>query len=111
VVALEVVASNGILGPRGTTILFGTDVGYRSDYTTQGEFEGLTRSGLFPQDILRMLTVAPAKLFHVADQKGRVANGRLADLVVLSADPYADPTNFSAIQTTIRSGRVIYSRP
>jgi imidazolonepropionase-like amidohydrolase len=57
-----------------------------------------------------MLTVAPAKLFHVADQKGRVANGRLADLVVLSADPYADPANFAAVQTTIRSGRVIYSQ-
>jgi imidazolonepropionase-like amidohydrolase len=96
---------------RGGTLLFGTDVGYMTDYTTQGEFEGLTRSGLSPQDILRMLTVAPAKLFHVDDQKGRVANGRLADLVVLSADPYADPSNFAAVQTTIRSGRVIYSHP
>ena len=96
---------------RGGDLLFGTDVGYMADYTTTGEFEGLTRSGLTSRDILRMLTVAPAKRFGVQDQKGRVATNRLADLVILSADPYADPLNFAAVQTTIRSGRVIYEKP
>jgi len=95
----------------GGQLLFGTDVGYMTDYTTTDEFTGLTRSGLTPRDILRMLTLAPAQRFHVDDQKGRVANDRLADLVILSADPLADPANFAAVQTTIRSGRVIYSKP
>jgi len=95
----------------GGQLLFGTDVGYMTDYTTGGEFEGLVRSGLTAKDILRMLTTAPAQRFSVADQKGRIANDRLADLVILSADPMADPANFAAVQTTIRSGRIIYSRP
>jgi len=95
----------------GGQLLFGTDVGYMKDYTTTDEFLALTRSGLTPQDILRMLTTAPAARFSVSDQKGRVAPDRLADLVVLSADPYADPANFAAVQTTIRSGRIIYSKP
>jgi imidazolonepropionase-like amidohydrolase len=93
----------------GGQLLFGTDVGYMTDYTTTGEFEGLAKSGLTSQDILRMLTTAPAQRFGVSDQKGRVANARLADLVVLTADPFADPLNFAAVQTTIRSGRIIYS--
>jgi imidazolonepropionase-like amidohydrolase len=96
---------------RGGTLLFGTDVGYMTDYTTTDEFTALTRSGLTPQDILRMLTLAPATRFGVDRQKGRVANGRLADLVILSADPYADPTNLAKVQTTIRSGQVIYMHP
>jgi imidazolonepropionase-like amidohydrolase len=94
----------------GGQLLFGTDVGYMTDYTTTDEFVALTRSGLTPRDILRMLTTAPAQRFRVDDQKGRVANGRLADLVILSADPMADASNFASVQTTIRSGRVIYSR-
>jgi len=96
---------------RGGQLIFGTDVGYMTDYATQDEFAALTRSGLTPQDILRMLTTAPAERFSVSDQKGRVAPGRLADLVILTADPFADPLNFAAIQTTIRSGRIIYSKP
>ena len=95
----------------GGQLLFGTDVGYMRDYTTNDEFEALTRSGLTPRDILRMLTLAPAQRFHVNAQKGRIANDRLADLVILSADPMADPANFAAVQTTIRSGRVIYQKP
>jgi imidazolonepropionase-like amidohydrolase len=94
----------------GGQLLFGTDVGYMTDYTTSGEFEGLTQSGLSPQDILRMLTTAPAQRFNVSDQKGRVLSGRLADLVILTADPYADAANFAAVQTTLRSGIVTYSR-
>jgi len=94
----------------GGQLLFGTDVGYMTDYTTAGEFEGLTQSGLTPQDILRMLTTAPAQRFHVSDQKGRVLSGRLADLVILTADPYANPANFAAVQTTLRSGIVTYNR-
>jgi imidazolonepropionase-like amidohydrolase len=96
---------------RGGTLLFGTDVGYMTDYSTQAEFTALTQAGLTPQEILRMLTTAPAERFHVEDQKGRVANGQLADLVILAADPYANPANFAAVETTIRSGRVIYTRP
>jgi imidazolonepropionase-like amidohydrolase len=95
---------------RGGQLIFGTDVGYMTDYTTQDEFAALTQSGLTPQDILRMLTTAPATRFGIQNQKGRVAPNRLADLVILSADPYANPLNFAAVQTTIRSGRVIYNQ-
>ena len=95
----------------GGTLLFGTDVGYMTDYNTQDEFAALTRCGLAPKEILRMLTTAPAQRFRVDDQKGRIAPDRLADLVILSADPFADPANFAAVQTTIRSGKVIYTRP
>ena len=42
--------------------MFGTDVGYMTDYTTQDEFTALAKSGLSPRDMLRMLTVAPARV-------------------------------------------------
>ena len=51
----------------GGQLLFGTDVGYMTDYTTAGEFQGLMKSGLGPMDILRMLTTAPAERFGDSD--------------------------------------------
>ena len=92
-------------------LLFGTDVGYMTDYTTADEFTYLQRAGLSQMDILRMLTTAPAARLKVQREKGRVAVGALADLVILASDPASDPAAFSNVQATIRSGQVIYTRP
>jgi imidazolonepropionase-like amidohydrolase len=89
-------------------LIFGTDVGYMTDYSIEDEFRALEQSGLNAIDILRMLTTAPAERFGVADQKGTIAAGKQADLVVLSADPASDVTNFAKVQRTVRGGRVIY---
>ena len=92
----------------GGDLMFGTDVGYMTDYTTEDEFVALTKSGLNPRDILRMLTVAPATRFGVAALKGTVTPGKMADLVVLDGDPMTDVAAFLRIHFTIRNGRLIY---
>ncbi len=94
----------------GGQLLFGTDVGYMTDYTTEDEFTYLERSGLTPMEILRMLTTAPAIRFGVEREKGSLHPGQLADLVLLGSDPATDPNAFSNVLTTIRSGRVLYTR-
>ncbi len=45
--------------------MFGTDVGYMTDYSTNDEFQALERSGLTGVEILRMLTTAPSRRFGV----------------------------------------------
>jgi imidazolonepropionase-like amidohydrolase len=82
-----------------------------TDYTTQDEFDALRQSGLNAMDILRMLTTAPAARFHVEADKGRVAPGQLADLVLLGSDPAANVVNFSDVLLTLRSGRILYRKP
>jgi imidazolonepropionase-like amidohydrolase len=94
----------------GGDLMFGTDVGYMTDYSTQDEFRALAESGLNFRDILRMLTVAPATRFGVAAQRGTVVPGKMADLVVLDGDPASDVTAFSRVHFTIRNGRLIYER-
>ena len=94
----------------GGTLLFGTDVGYMTDYSTEGEFEALGKSGLNWRDVLAMLTTNPATRMGVQDQKGSVTSGKLADLVVLDADPAADVKNFSRVQAVIRSGALIWQK-
>ena len=94
----------------GGQLIFGTDVGYMTDYSTDGEFVELGRSGLDWKDILAMLTTNPAARMGESREKGTVTPGKLADLTILSADPAQDLTNFARVQMVLRSGRVVYSR-
>ena len=94
----------------GGQFIFGTDVGYMRDYTTQDEFTALGKCGLSPTDILAMLTTNPASRFGVSNIKGTITRGKLADLTILDADPAQDLTNFAKVNMTIRSGRVVYQR-
>ncbi|MGB0331032.1 MAG: amidohydrolase family protein [Planctomycetota bacterium] len=60
----------------------------------RGEFMAGVRAaierGLDPEDALRALTVTPARLLGVDDRLGKVEPGRLAHLVVRTADPFAE---------------------
>lgn len=92
----------------GGQLMFGTDVGYMTDYTTEDEFAALAESGLDYKEMLRMLTTAPAERFGVTADKGTVERGKLADLVVLDGDPAINIAAFSRVGATVRSGRIIY---
>ncbi|HLF23004.1 MAG TPA: amidohydrolase family protein, partial [Burkholderiales bacterium] len=94
----------------GGQVLFGTDVGYMTDYDPTEEYVLMARAGLSPGQILTSLTTAPADKFGEKNRRGRVAAGMHADLVVLSADPAEDVRNFAKVRYTIRGGRVIYPR-
>ena len=102
--------AHGGLRTFGGQLIFGTDVGYMTDYSTDGEFVELGKSGLDWKDILAMLTTNPAARMGASRSKGTVTPGKLADLTVLSADPAMDLTNFARVQMVIRSGRVISAK-
>jgi imidazolonepropionase-like amidohydrolase len=92
----------------GGQILFGTDVGYMTEYDPTEEYVLLARA-LTPMQILASLTTAPAARWKESDKRGRLAAGMDADLVVMRADPAADVSNFAKVRCAIRQGNVIYS--
>jgi imidazolonepropionase-like amidohydrolase len=94
----------------GGQILFGTDVGYMGDYDPTEEYRLMARA-LSPMQILASLTTAPAARWKEGEQRGRVAPGMDADLVVLDADPAADAANFAKVRCTIRGGRLLHPAP
>ncbi|MGH9744700.1 MAG: amidohydrolase family protein [Candidatus Acidiferrales bacterium] len=93
----------------GGQILFGTDVGYMTDYDTTEEYAAMARAGMTPMQILASLTTAPADRFGEADKRGRIAPGMDADFVLLNADPGQDAKNFAKVCATYRGGRLIAS--
>jgi imidazolonepropionase-like amidohydrolase len=90
-------------------IMFGTDVGYLTDYSAlTKEYEYLGSAGLtFPQ-ILASLTTSPASRLGYADRTGQIRRGMDADLVLLEGDPARDINAFAHVALTVRQGRIIY---
>lgn len=100
----------GKFAAMGGQVLFGTDVGYMTDYDPVREYELMAKAGLTPMQILASLTTTPAARWKEQDRRGRVASAMDADLVVLDADPADSPRNFAAVRCVIRGGEVIYAR-
>ena len=93
----------------GGLILFGTDVGYLTDYDPSMEYALMESAGLGWREILASLTTQPAARFGEASRRGRIDRGMDADLVVLARDPVIDVRAFADVCYTLRAGKVIYS--
>ena len=92
----------------GGQILYGTDVGYMTDYTTLEEFEQMAKAGMSYRDILASLTTAPAARRGLAATSGKIAVGFDADFVALQTSPEQSVSAFADVKYTIRGGRIIY---
>ena len=92
----------------GGQVLFGTDVGYMSDYDPAEEYRLMARA-LEPMQILAALTTSPAARWKEREKRGRVVAGLAADLVVLDADPAEDAANFARVRCTIRGGQLLHA--
>ena len=94
----------------GGQILFGTDVGYMTDYDPTDEYVYLQGAGLTYAQILAALTTAPTERLGLAARRGRLASGLDADLAVVEGDPERDIRALARVRYTLRGGRVIFER-
>jgi len=97
--------SSGILSlvyRAGMPILAGTD---RSAHTIHAELALMVAEGVPPLAALQAATLKPAIFLHATDSLGTVAPGKLADLLLVDADPLADITNTTMIRAVIANGR------
>lgn len=89
----------------GVRILAGTDAPNLGAHgvTLHGELLLLTRAGLSPAEALRAATLAPAQAFRLAD-RGRIAVGARADLLLVDGNPMRDITATRAIVAVFKNG-------
>jgi imidazolonepropionase-like amidohydrolase len=93
----------------GIPIVMGTDAGNIGTLHGPSVFREMALmhdAGMTPLEVLRSATTNGAKAFGNPDL-GAIAKGKLADLVLLDADPLADVANFSHAQRVIKGG-VVY---
>lgn len=65
----------------------------------------LVGAGLTPLEALQSATLHPAQALDATDSLGAVAAGKLADLVLLDADPLADISNVLKVWAVVANGR------
>jgi tetratricopeptide (TPR) repeat protein len=101
-------AMTGAFHRAGVPIMAGTDsegLGAQPGFSLHTELELLAQSGMSPLDALRSATITPARELGIADSVGSVEPGKIADLVLLDADPLTDIGNTRRIAGVFRAGR------
>ena len=108
---LAYVASNlRTVRQAGIPVLAGTDTGVSGvllGVSSQMELVLMVDAGLTPIQVLQSATIDAAKFLGLEKQLGTVEAGKLADLLVLDADPLIDMRNIRRIYRVIKAG-VVY---
>lgn len=67
----------------------------------------LVEAGFTPTEVLRAATLNPASFLGLSDSLGTIEVGKIADLVLLEADPIQDIHNTTRIAAVIQNGRLV----
>jgi imidazolonepropionase-like amidohydrolase len=98
----------------GVHVGFGTDSGALPGripgFAEHRELELMVQAGLTPMQAITAATGDNAKLLHVAD-RGTIAVGKRADLLVLDADPLSDIRNTQRIVAVYHDGLSVADLP
>jgi imidazolonepropionase-like amidohydrolase len=94
----------------GVQFMAGTDVGNEYVYpgfSLHDELALLVKAGLSTMEALQAATRNPAKFLGVLDQLGTVEKRKLADLVLLDANPLEEISNTQRIYAVVLNGRLL----
>jgi len=99
----------GAMQKAGVPILAGTDTGNPfcfPGFSLHDELALLVIAGLTPVEALRSATLNPAKFFGLDQTLGTIEQGKIADLVLLDANPLVDIRNTQRINAVVSNGRL-----
>jgi imidazolonepropionase-like amidohydrolase len=88
----------------GVTIIPGTD--NLAGYMLHHELELYVRAGIPAAEVLRMATLTPALVMGANKDRGVIAAGKLADMILVDGDPTQDIRDINKVKTVIKGGKV-----
>jgi imidazolonepropionase-like amidohydrolase len=98
----------GAMQRAGVPILAGTDLSLAYVYpgfSLHDELAFLVEAGLSPLEALKAATIGPARFLGLEGTLGTIEAGKVANLVLLDADPLADIHNTRRISGVVVNGR------
>jgi len=94
----------------GVKLMAGTDTGDPYTYpgfTLHEELKLLVQAGLTPMEALQAATRNPAEYLGKLDSFGTVGRGKIADLVLLNANPLEDIGNVQHVHAVVFDGKYL----
>jgi imidazolonepropionase-like amidohydrolase len=88
----------------GVTIIPGTDG--LSGYMLHHELEAYASAGIAPAEVLRAATWTSAEVMGVQGNRGAVAAGMYADMILIDGDPTRNIADIDQIDTVVKGGKV-----
>ena len=89
----------------GGILALGTD--QTNGAAVHREMELLAAAGIPAPDVIRIATMNGARFLGKEHELGSIEEGKLADMVLLNADPSADINNSKQIHLVIKNGKVV----
>ena len=89
-------------------ICMGGDVGVYAHGDNARELELMVAAGMSARGAMIAATSGNARAFGIADRAGRLAVGRIADLVAVAGDPMRDIAAARAVLLVIKDGRIAF---
>ena len=95
----------------GVNILAGSDSGAFNSYVYSGEslhseLQELVNAGLTPGQALKTSIINGPKFFDLEEYYGNIEEGKVADMIILRANPMEDIKNTRSIESVIRNNKV-----
>lgn len=93
----------------GVMLLAGTDIAADRipGFSLQKEVEEMTHVGLSPLEAIQTATINPAQVLKNQAEFGSIEAGKVADMVLLDADPLKDIHNIERISAVVFDGRLL----
>src|SRR5215813_8973374 len=98
-----------LMHKKGVPFLAGTDtppgVYVFPGFSLHEELQRFVAAGFTPLEALQTATLNPARFFGLEDRLGTIESGKIADIILLKANPLEDITNTQKIAAVVFSGR------
>ncbi|MCL1671991.1 amidohydrolase family protein [Elizabethkingia ursingii] len=94
----------------GVIIAAGTDagnIGTQHASSFKNELKSMQESGLSIWQVLQSATISPAKILDKEMVSGSITKGKIADMILLNADPTKSLENLTAINKVFKNGNVL----
>ena len=98
------------LADGGVTIAAGTDagnIGTQHASSFQNELKAMQESGLSIWQVLQSATINPVKILDKEMVSGNIAKGKIADMILLNADPTKSLENLTTVNKIFKNGNVL----
>ena len=93
-----------LLHDSGITIIAGTDS--IAGFTLHRELESYVAAGISAPEVLQIATLGGARIMKHEGERGSIAQGKLADMILVDGDPTKNISDIRRVVTVIKGGTV-----